>query len=260
MHRVPGEGRIRNILRPAFTVRLPRLARLVELAVFPSFCKTCGMLLDAPRDRVMCRACLDKLAPHRGPSCPSCGRFFEGEGDDHLCGTCLESPPPFSLHRSAGRYRGLLKDAVLLLKYRSSRPLGPELGRFAHDTLKGEEGLWWGTSAVVPVPLHSRRRRERGFNQAEVAAGEVARLAGLPLERKALIKVRNTAAQTSLDQADRAINVKGAYAVAAPVRLRGKALLLVDDVYTTGATLRECASALKKAGAKDVRALTIAQA
>jgi competence protein ComFC len=247
-------------LRPALPALVWRLRRLAELAFFPSFCKTCGALLDKPGDRVMCRLCLDRIVPHRAPVCPSCGRFFEGAGEDHLCGECLTGAPRFSVHRSAGRYGGVLKDAILLLKYRGYRPLGRELGRFAYAALKREDGLWWEADCLVPVPLHRRRRRERGFNQAEVIAREVGRLASISVEIRSLGKIRPTAAQTSLEHDERRANVRGAYAVLRPEGVRGKTALLVDDVFTTGATLGECAAALRKAGAKDVRALTVAQA
>jgi ComF family protein len=216
--------------------------------------------LDAPGDRIMCRNCLARIVPLRAALCPSCGRFFEGSEEDHLCGACLEQAPPFSLHRSAGRYGGLLKDAILLLKYRGCRPLGRDLARFAHNALRREEGLWWEAKCIVPVPLHRRRRRERGFNQAEVIAREVGRLAEIRVERRALRKIRLTAAQTSLEPGERRVNVRGAYGVALPERIRDKVVLLVDDVYTTGATIRECASELRKAGAREVRAITLAQA
>jgi ComF family protein len=243
-----------------FPARLARLGRLAELAFFPSFCKTCGTLLESPGERVMCRACLDGLVSHRAPLCPCCGRFFEGWTEDHFCGACLDDPPPFSVHRSAGRYRGVLKDAILLLKYRSFRPLGRELARFVHEALKRDDSLWPGLSVVMPVPLHRLRKRERGFNQAQAVAVDLAGIAGLPLEPKVIRKTRATAPQTSLEHSERAANVRGAYRVVRPDRIRGKIVLLVDDVYTTGATLRECAAALRAAGAEDVRALTVAQA
>lgn len=233
---------------------------MAEIAFFPSFCKTCGLLLDKPGERIMCRKCLDGIVPHRAPLCPCCGRFFEGSGGDHLCGSCLDEPPAFSLHRSAGRYGAVLKDALLLLKFRGCRPLAGELAAFAREALRREEGLWWEADRLVPVPLHRRRLRERGFNQAAVIAGEIGRLTGIGVERRALKKIRATAAQTSLERHERRANVRGAYAVPDPERIRGKVVLLVDDVFTTGATIRECAGVLRKAGAKDVRALTVAQA
>jgi ComF family protein len=247
-------------LKTGSPARLARLVRLAEVVIFPSFCRTCGKLLERPGERVICRDCLDEIVPCRAPHCPSCGRFFEGTGESHLCGSCLDAAPPFALHRSAGRYGGRLKEAILLLKYRGFRPLGRELAAFAHRALEREEGLWWNVECLVPVPLHRRRYRERGFNQAGLLAREVGRLTGLPVERRVLKKVQATAAQTSLERGERRENVRGAFSVVRPERIRGKTVLLVDDVYTTGATVRECAGALRNAGAGEVRALTLAQA
>jgi len=237
-----------------------KIAKHFELAVFPSFCKICRTLLESPEEKVLCRACLDKIIPHRAPSCPSCGRFFEGAGEPHLCSACVNEAPPFSMHRSCAKYRGGLKDTLLLFKYRRYRILGLNLAEFVSEALKREEGLWSGVNVIVPVPLHRRRRWERGFNQAEVLAKEIGRLRGIPLETRALEKVRNVPPQTSLEHGERKENVRGAYRAGKTEGIRDRIVLLVDDVYTTGSTLRECAAVLKKAGAKDVRAITLAQA
>jgi len=153
-----------------------------------------------------------------------------------------------------------VKDIILLYKYRHFRPLGIDLARFAKRTLGEDEGLWWGLEAIVPVPLHPRRRRERGFNQAQVIAAELARLKGIESVDDALVKVKNVPPQTSLPARDRRRNIRGAFRVKKNEKIKGRTILLLDDVYTTGSTLRECSLALKKSGAKDVRALTIAQA
>jgi competence protein ComFC len=239
---------------------LARTAKLFELAVFPSFCKICRTLLESPREKVLCRSCLDKITPYRAPLCPSCGRFYEGAGDSHLCSACLNVAPPFSAHRSCAKYRGALKDTLLLFKYRRYKVLGTSLSEFVAEALKKEEGLWWGVDVIVPVPLHRRRRWERGFNQAEVLARNIGRIKHLPVEAGAIQKIRNVPPQTSLEHEERAQNVRGAYQAIHAEKIRGKVVLLVDDVYTTGSTLRECAAVLRKAGAKDVRAVTIAQA
>jgi len=235
-------------------------AKLVELVFFPSFCRLCEGLLDKPGERVVCADCWGKVRPHLSSICPVCGKFYEGAGESHLCRRCVDRRPPFSVHRSCGRYDGTLKDLVLLYKYRRFSVLGKGLAGFAFQAVGGDEGLWRGVDALVPVPLHPLRKRERGFNQARVFAEELAKLKGLDLGDGALIKVRNVPPQTSLEAGDRAENVRGAYLVRREKRIRGKVLLLADDVYTTGSTLKECSRTLLAAGAKEVRAITIAQA
>jgi len=112
----------------------------------------------------------------------------------------------------------------------------------------------------MPVPLFPGKQKKRGFNQASELAKELARKKGIPLLGGYLVKVKNTPAQTSLEASERRKNLKGAFAVIQERKIKGKTVLLVDDVYTTGSTIEECSSALIEAGALEVRALTIAQA
>jgi len=237
-----------------------RLARLVELLVFPSFCRLCRAPLEDPGERVVCGACLSKLAAYEGPFCPRCGRIRQDGGEDHACARCLREPPAFTRHRSCGVYGGTLKDVILLFKYRKYAPLSRPLAGFADAAVGPDPGLWAGADFLVPVPLHPARRRDRGFNQARLLARGLARLRGLRVLDGCLVKVRNAPPQAGLRAADRERNVVRAYAVRRPDRVRGRTLVLVDDVTTTGATLRECARILLDAGAKEVRAVTLAQA
>jgi len=235
-------------------------AKLAELVFFPSFCKLCSSLLEVPGERIVCFSCLEKVRPLRSSYCLCCGRFFEGEGRPHFCQNCLEKKPAFSCHRSCARYTGKLKDLILLFKYGHYKVLGKDLARFAYSALEKEEGLWWGVEAIVPIPLHPKREKKRGFNQARILARELASLKSIELLEGQLVKVKNVPPQTSLEREEREKNVRGAYEVAKRKRIKGKILLLIDDVYTTGSTLRECSAVLREAGAKEVRALTLAQA
>jgi competence protein ComFC len=240
--------------------RASSLAKLVELLVYPSFCHLCAEPLDEPGEKIVCRTCLAGLIPRSGPSCPLCGRFHEGAGEDHLCSRCLERTPPFSAHRSCGAYDGALRDIILLFKYRKFAPLSRPLAGYAETCLASDPRLWEGADFFVPVPLHPARRRERGFNQSRLLARDLARLRGLMVLEGCLVKARNVPPQAALRAADREKNVKNAYAVRRRRKVQGKTLILVDDVYTTGATLRECGRVLLEAGARDVRAITLAQA
>ncbi len=240
--------------------RAAALARYVEFLVFPSDCRLCARPLGRPGESAVCRECLARLEPRRGPACLRCGRFFEGAGGDHLCGRCLDRLPPFTLHRSCGRYDGVLKELILLFKYEKLAVLARPLARFAAEALAGEEGLWQGADVLIPVPLHRKRKRERGFNQSQRLARELARTRELPVLERCLVKVKSIPPQTSLEGAGREANVRGAYKVRQPERVRGRTVILVDDVFTTGSTLRECGLALKRAGAWEIRGLTLAQA
>jgi ComF family protein len=255
-----GKERNRNGI---VNIRFPKvalLAKLAELLAFPSVCRRCGILLERPGERLLCPSCRSALRACRAPYCPSCGRFFDGDGAPHPCAACLRQAPPFSAHRSAARYDGAVKDVVLLFKYRGLRPLGRPLADFLHASIEDDDPPWRGADVLVPVPLHRRRRRERGFNQAEVLADELSGLTGVPVLSNALRKTVNLRPQTSLRSEERRANIRGAYRIARPDAVQGRTVVLVDDVCTTGSTLGECARVLRRAGAADVRGVTIARA
>lgn len=234
--------------------------KLAELIFFPSDCELCSRLLENPEEKIVCRSCLKSLKPRRTSFCLCCGKFFDDSGEPHFCRECVVARPAFSLHRSCGQYMGSLKDIIILFKYRGYRVLGKDLASFALTALGREESLWWDVDFLIPVPLFPKREKQRGFNQAAIVAQELARRKNIGLLEGDLVKVINTSPQTSLEAAERHKNLKGAFEVIPDHRIKGKTVLLIDDVYTTGSTLQECSLTLMKAGALEVRALTIAQA
>jgi ComF family protein len=145
------------------------------------------------------------------------------------------------------------------MKYRGYAVLGSDLAWFALEATGSDDGLWSGIEALIPVPLHPRKRKERGFNQAAVIARELGRVKGFPVQTKALCRVKNIPAQTGLEADARKRNVSGAFAVRRPAEVKGRTVLLVDDVYTTGSTVKECCRMLRRAGAREVRVLTLAR-
>jgi len=153
-----------------------------------------------------------------------------------------------------------LKDIILLYKYRHFQVLGKDLAHLVCRALGREEEIWWKVDVVVPVPLHPKRKKDRGFNQAQIIAKELARIKGIEAGDQLLLKIKNVPPQTSRTVEEREENVSGAFAVAEGEKIKGKAVLLIDDVYTTGSTIRECSSVLRNAGVKEVKALTVAQA
>lgn len=247
-------------MKLSFRRLLSSWGKTAELLFFPSFCELCRTLLEEPGEKVICRRCREKVRRCQAPFCPCCGRFFESEVESHLCQACLEKEPALARHRSFSRYEGPVKEVILLFKYRGFKVLGNWLGDLLAENLGSEEDLWEGVDALIPVPLHPKKERKRGFNQAQVLAKRLAAHKSLSLLERRLIKVANVPAQTSLEAGERAKNVRGAFRIRKAKDLEGKIVLLVDDVYTTGSTLRECSLVLKKAGAKEVRAVTVAQA
>ncbi|MFO7865993.1 MAG: ComF family protein [Candidatus Aminicenantes bacterium] len=229
------------------------------MVFFPSFCKLCGRFLENPEEKIVCRKCLGEMKPSRRAYCLCCGRIFGREGEPSLCRDCLEEAPSFSCHRSCGPYSGKLRDVILLFKYRKYRVLGRPLAEFIQLNLCGRRELWGGIDLVVPVPLHKKRQRERGFNQSLVLARHLASWLNYPLASKILSRPVFRPPQTALRAGERRRSVRGVFSVKNPAKLTRKTVLLVDDVCTTGATLEECSRVLLQSGAREVRAVTLAR-
>jgi len=172
-----------------------------------------------------------------------------------VCEECRKAPPLFRIARSLGPYRDPLKKAVLALKYKHRQRLAGPLGRLIGEML--HEDLVNGLPVVVPVPMSSRRRLERGYNQAELLARALANSLKLPMAN-CLAKTRETLAQSGLDRQERLLNLTGAFKVITGEAIWGKEVLLVDDVLTTGATAGECARVLLESKATGVSIAVIA--
>jgi ComF family protein len=203
-----------------------------------------------PLDGVLCRICGEKLF----------SRHARAE-DGPLCGLCRRAAPRFRQAVAYGAYEGALRDLVHLFKYNGIASAGPRLGRLLQQALAGME-LPEGT-LMLPVPLWRNKRRSRGFNQAEAIARAFLSFrppGSIQLETSSLVKTRETASQTGLTLHQRRGNVRGAFAAAKTEKIRGRSILLVDDVMTTGATVNECARVLRRAGAKEVFVATVARA
>ena len=171
-----------------------------------------------------------------------------------VCRLCRSGTREFEAVYSFGAYEGALQGMIHLFKYESVRPLARPLGRWLIQAFPREQRF----DALVPMPLHWIRRLRRGFNQADLLAREVSRQTGIEVARP-VKRTRNTEKQATLSRAGRRRNVSGAFRVTDAACVRGKRLLLIDDVFTTGATLNACARALKRAGAAHVSALTLAR-
>jgi ComF family protein len=181
---------------------------------------------------------------------------------DGQCVNCRELPPQFDRAVSFGEYEGNLRALIHLLKYEGVRPAAPVLGVMLADAI-AEMLPTFGTAVpvVVPVPLHSSKRRERGFNQVElIARTAVKRLPRrLQIADRVLVRRRLTRSQVGLTREQRLENMRGAFHVVKPEEIRGRKVIVVDDVMTTGTTLSECARTLKRAGAEQVWVATVAR-
>ena len=236
-----------------------RLFSPITELLFPSICHLCKEFIPDAGEVKLCPDCLAKAPPLLSPKCNCCGQPFESPiGADHHCGSCITDPPPFCAARAALLFEESTRELIHQFKYSKRVMLGRPLGLLAAAYL-GEFAGEFGADLIVPVPLHVKRLRQRGFNQA-VLLGEVfSSKWGVALSRNSLKRVRWTEPQVNLGARERAANVKGAFDVGSVNKISGKRILLVDDVYTTGSTAKECCRVLMRAGAADVAVLTIAR-
>jgi ComF family protein len=208
----------------------------------------------------VCPRCLDAPEPLAADYYCSCCRtpFLNASplDEEGRCELCRRGLRGFDAAYSFGAYENTLRELIHLFKYGRVRPLSGRLGELIASAIPRDQAF----DVVVPVPLHWRRRIERGFNQSELLARAVARRYGLRTVN-AVRRKRSTAAQAGLSNTRRRSNVAGAFVVAGKGKaaVEGRRVLLVDDVMTTGATLAACAAALKRAGARYVAVLTLAR-
>jgi ComF family protein len=229
--------------------------------IFPPLCLICKTLLDdKEEDLTLCPNCRKAIRSVHPPYCPRCGLPVpSGDEAGHLCGPCLKERWHFEVHRSSGLYEGALKEAIHRFKYSGIFPLVRVFGDLLQSTLH-TLSQDYPVDVMIPVPLHIRRLRERGFNQAFLLVRELSKRTGIPYEGRALKKIKDTPVQIALKKRERKKNLTGAFQVKNQEAIQGKAVVLVDDVYTTGATVNECSRTLLRAGAERVAVLTVARA
>lgn len=245
-------------MRESLAMRARRL--LGGLLLAESRCAGCGAVLPLAGDG-LCPNCREELAPDAGPRCLGCGEPLSAPADQEgLCPRCQEAPRPWGRALSYGRYQGRLKELIWAYKFEGRLGCGRLLQAFALRAYKaGLEGGAARYDALVPVPLHPRRLLARGFNQSRELARLISARHGLAIWDHALRRVRRTTPQMRLAREERTQNIRGAFA-ARGGQVPGAALLLVDDIMTTGATFEECARTLLDAGAKSVDVLAVARA
>jgi ComF family protein len=233
--------------------------------LFPSDCRICRAPLTTIARIPVCEPCLAQVRPLDGLLCRICGEklfvSFANSDEGALCGICRRAEPHFRRAVAYGAYEGALRDLVHLFKYQGTRPAGKLLGQLLDQAVRTMELP--DSVIVVPVPLWSGKRNARGFNQAEAIARSFIALqssSSIQLDTAILVRTRETASQTGLTRHQRRANVRGAFAVIAPEKIKGRSILIVDDVMTTGTTAGECARVLRRAGAKEVFVATVARA
>lgn len=260
--------------------------------LFPSHCRFCQAPLTRMSRVPVCDVCLASMQPIEGPRCAACGerlisRYLADEDSTRegacatpdgmnsvatrserdgspLCLMCRQKEPAFARASAYGSYDGALREMIHLLKYERVRPAANLLGRMLAEVVADVADAFAPEAPVVmAVPLHASKLRQRGFNQSELIARAMLKLKPAALDVKlntaALVRSRATESQTGLTPPQRRENVKGAFKVVRSDQVSGRDILLIDDVFTTGTTVSECARVLRRAGAARVFVATVAR-
>lgn len=227
---------------------------------FPARCLICEKDIINTQPQGICESCLSSIRHISSPICLKCGiPFNSGIGRDHICGTCLTSRVYFTKARAVGFYEGVLQEAIHRLKYNRktllAKPLGAIMMSSHLDSIDFKS-----YDFLIPVPLHFKRLRERGFNQSLFLARSIGKRYEIPIDYMSLKRIKWESPQINLSREERERNVKGVFSLSNESGFRDKSILLVDDVYTSGATVNECARVLTKAGTVRVDVLTLCRA
>ncbi len=241
--------------------------------IFPAVCKQCGCFITTATTTTacFCNKCWEGIKWFNMPCCPQCGvpypsletsaDPFPVSSSAHTCGECIKNPPYFDRAISAGPYTEVLAEAIKLFKYKKKIHIGLALA--GHDVMvAGLTNLIQRCPEapfLIPVPLHQNRLREREYNQSAIITSVINSKFGIPVLTDILNRQRYTKPQVELGFRERKENVTGAFTVQNNEVIKGKNIILVDDVYTTGSTVNECAKVLKKSGAGKVYVVTIAR-
>jgi ComF family protein len=240
--------------------RLIGWCRQILRFVLPVECIACGHSLSADPVPFFCTACWHTIRPLQQPACARCDQPFVSPAattytPNHHCQQCQERPPDFQRAWTLFPYLSPLREAICSFKYQGKHTLAPPLARLMISALPS--GI--DVDIIIPVPLHPARLRAREFNQSLLLADQLSHHLVRPVWATHLVRIAATDPQTTLTRQARLQNLRNAFEVRKPIDLAEKRILLVDDVFTTGTTLNECAKILRKAGSGPVFALTLAR-
>ena len=221
--------------------------------LYPPRCPFCDRLLDTKE--TVCPVCREKLPYIKPPVCRKCGRpVIEG---DVLCDDCLREDHVFDKGGALFLYNDMTREALTALKYKNRADIGRSLGRLLYDHKSGVLSEY-GIDLIVPVPIHPSRRKKRGYNQADIIASAFSERAGFPIERNAVIRAKKTSALKEMDRAARQKAAGAAFEEGPAIdAVDGKRILIIDDIFTSGATIDGVSHVLKAGGARFAAFLTV---
>ena len=252
-------------------IRLPRIAtgrallqQVIETALtflYPAQCRACDTPLGLETVPYLCNACWAQMQFIEPPWCEMCGtplRSASSFDGSEVCDACAKAPPRYGKLRTIAFYEAALREAIHLFKFQKrtglAKPLIQLMLTHLPDDCRIED-----YDFILPIPIHKKRLRERGFNQSRLLAEGIAKAKGVPMATNIFVRHKNTKAQSSLAGRERQENITDAFELRKPDAIFGKHLLLIDDVFTTGATIREAVKELWNADPGEIDVLTLAR-
>ena len=225
---------------------------------YPALCQACGGKM--PKwDRHLCENCLKKIEMRQPPFCIKCGKRLSVESSTiTICKDCKISAPYFDRAGSACYYDGILKELVYNFKYKKITSLGEEFAKIIINFMK-INNLGNLAEIIAPIPMHPKRLFKREVNHADILAKNIAKKLNIHYSGKLLKKIKETAVQTGLGRQKRIKNILGSFSIQNSSIAENKNILLVDDLFTTGSTVNECAKLLRKAGARYIEVIALAR-
>lgn len=225
----------------------------IKDVLFPKTCPGCDRILG--RGELICEACKNKIQYIVEPRCKKCGKGLAKE-EYELCYDCQHSTHLFRMGVAAFRYDKLISKSIYRFKYHNRRTYARFYGTALYTSCK-DDIKRWQADALIPVPIHRRKEQRRGYNQAELLANELGKIMDVPVDNRCLKRIRDTKPQKDFDKTGRKKNLEKAFKICTDV-VEYKKVILVDDIYTTGSTIDECASVLMQAGVKDIYFVSLA--
>lgn len=233
--------------------------------IFPLDCRICEKPIRESKGYSICENCFKTIEFIDKPYCVKCGKPFLISTDlfkqerEILCVDCKRKKYSFEFARSVGIYRGVLRECIHLFKYHGEKKLAEPLGELLIDYLVRNQEFKKGIDLIIPVPLHKNDLKGRGFNQSVLLGRIIENYFSIPAKEEVLIKKKLTPSQVNLSKKEREKNILRAFSIDRPEEIRGKNILILDDIFTTGSTVEECSKELKKAKAKNIFILTLAR-
>ena len=230
---------------------------IIDEAIFPSniYCICCGSLIDSSRTYSLCDKCIRRFHWITGRTCDKCGKALPDTYHGNLCYDCMQRKHYFDRGYSCLTYGYYERQVLMDYKYNNKGYLGKKLGDILYDRISLEN---LSIDVIIPVPVSKARLRKRGYNQSEVMARRLASRMGVKVDGRSLVRKMNTGLLRSLNPAERELALQGAFEVVNESAVEGKRILLIDDIYTTGATADACSKVLREAGALEILVLSLA--